>query len=240
MIAKCVKHPTIQADALSLYEASIHLNNMTLSNQKFSELLLVEVLKTENPSNEIVSLVSKGLFSKQLAAHWTVFLKTSIHQPNLDKKPTCNDEIDSVFKKILSMTNNNQVNAIGVLYKGAIRSNNMTDSSKAIFYAMTSRMLKLNPKFEDTNPLLDFSPLAETLFLTALESELQKDRIIALQTLQDIIEYSVNMELDFSVIMGNEDQSWMKYLQYQLKYLLTEIKEERAAISKLSVYLGKT
>ena len=63
---------------------------------------------------------------------------------------------------------------------------------------------------------------------------------IALQTLQDIIEYSVNMELDFSVIMGNEDQSWMKYLQYQLKYLLTEIKEERAAISKLSVYLGKT
>ena len=235
LIAKCVKHPIIQADALSLYEASIHSNNMTFSNQKFFELLLVEVLKTENPSHEIVSLVSKGLFSKQLAAHWTLFLKTSIHQPNLDQKPTCNDEIDSVFKKILSMTNSNQINAIGVLYKGAIRSNVMTDSSKAIFYAMTSRMLKLNPKFDDTNTLLEFSPLAETLFLTALESESQKDRIIALQ---EIIEYSVNMELDFSVIMGSEDQSWMKYLQYQLKYLLTEIKEESAAICKISLYLG--
>ena len=231
-VSKCVQFPVFRSDILSLFEHAIRQNDGLLQNKIFFDTLLCELLKIRHPEDNLISLVSKGLFSKRSLNHWSQFLMSLIHTPSEDTKPKSNDDIDLLFSKISSMKYDDQVCAIETIFKAGFKSN-LTDSAKAIHFVMASHMLNLYP--DDSESVLQLSPLAKTLLPESKESEK-----VRLQCLQNMIEYLINLKVDLTVNMVNENQTMITFIQHQLKSLLVKenIKDEKFSVCKLAVTLG--
>ena len=231
-VSKCVQFPVFRSDILSLFEHAIRQNDGLLQNKIFFDTLLCELLKIRHPEDNLISLVSKGLFSKRSLNHWSQFLKSLVHTPSEDTKPKSNDDIDLMFSKISSMKYDDQVCAVETIFKAGFKSS-LTDSAKALHFVMASHMLNLAP--DDSENVLQLSPLAKTLLPDSKESE-----NVRLQCLQNMIEYLIDLKVDLTVIMLNEDQTMITYMQHQLKSLLIKenIKGEKSSVCKLTVTLG--
>ena len=232
-VSKCIQFPVFRSDILSLYEHAIRQNDGLLQNKIFFDSLLCELLKIRHPEDNLISLVSKGLFSKRSLNHWSQFLKSLVHTPSEDTKPKSNDDIDLMFSKISSMKCDDQVCAVETIFKAGFKSN-LTDSAKAIHFVMASHMLNLSP--DESENVLQLSPLAKTLLPQSKESE-----NVRLQCLQNMIEYLIDLKVDLTITMENEDQTMITYIQHQLKSLLLgkeNIKEDKSSVCKLAVTLG--
>ena len=232
LVAKCVRHQSLQESAIKLYDHALQQNNGQIpSNQEYLDVLLLELLKIQDAPKKVVDLVTKSLFSKQTCQHWTIFLKSLAHDQKEDQKPKMNEDIDSLFKMISSMKTANQISAIEVLFKGLLQSHHLSDNLKATFYVVCCTIIGLDPKSEETFSL---SPLA----ITILPKVGQIEDNDLLNCIHDLVQYLVEKRVDLSVTIFKEDQTWMKYLQYQMKRLLTNFANEKSLACEISMTLG--
>ena len=117
------------------------------------------------------------------------------------------------------------------MFKGILQSHHLSDNLKATFYVVCCTIIGLDPKSEETFSL---SPLA----ITILPKVGQIEDNDLLNCIHDLVQYLVEKRVDLSVTIFKDDQTWMKYLQYQMKRLLTNFANEKSLACEISMTLG--
>ena len=130
-IAKCLLNDVLVEDALWL--CSLRAN---------TDLSLLPMLLTVK-SDMCCKLVSRSLFAKERSNEWKTFLKSIVELT--DAKPKSTPMLEKLFLKLDSVCHDDQLRALGVLFKSALMSSATSDQSKSLLFCLCCDVLQVYP-----------------------------------------------------------------------------------------------
>ena len=77
-----------------------------------------------------------------------------------DQKPKFNEMLENLFNKLSSMSYNDQIQALKMLFKSGLVSNGISNQNKAQLFCLVCNILQLYPLSDDAIKLI---PLASTI-----------------------------------------------------------------------------
>ena len=234
-IGKCLQNDFIVNDAIWLYNLAVQqtVNLLELSN--FQDVLLPKLMTVKTGTNLSVSelntvnkLISRGLFSSKndSARTWDAFLTSVIEQgggdaaANCEQKPKSTEMVENLFNKLSSMSYDDQIQALKMLFKSGLVSSGITNQSKAQLFCLACNVLQLYPLSDDA---LKMIPLASTL-LPKFKMDLEQ----RMKCLDCLIDSMIEAKFDLTTLCVSsvETSTLLKFVQHLLKYLLDNYKGE--------------
>ena len=223
-IAKCLQNEFIVDDALWLCTTAIMQHNSD-SGFGFPETLLPTLLTVKTDSTaDVCKLVSRSLFGKEKSNEWNVFLQSVIEQKEEDTKPKCSETCENLFMKLSSMSFDDQLRALEVLFKSAMMSKGLSEHSKSLLFCMCCDILQVYPSCED---FVKITSLASTL-LPKFQMSIQS-RIC---TVHCLIEYIIFSKFDLNSLLqpGQENSTMTRFFQYLLKHLFDHHRDQSLSL----------
>ena len=217
LIGKCLQNDFIVNDAIWLYNCAVtQTGGNYVIGSNFHDILLPILLTKIVPVSELPTihkLISRGLFARDNSKTWESFL-TSVIGQDIEQKPKCTEMVESLFVKLSSMSYNDQIQALKMLFKSGLLSSGISTQSKAQLFCLCCNILQLYPLSDDALKLI---PLASTV-LPKFKMDL-KERMNCLHSL---IEFIIDAKFDMTTLCvpSIETSALLKFVQHLLKYLM--------------------
>ena len=239
-ISKCLQNAFVVNDAIWLYNGAVHqTGNIVGSN--FHEVLLPKLLtvkktSTSPESTTIQKLVGRSIFAKDKASLLDSFLTSVIDNKDdsEEQKPRSTELVENLFNKVSSMSYDDQILALKMLFKSGLFSNGISNQSKAQLFCLFCNVLQLYPLSDDA---LKMIPLASTLL-----PKFKMDLELRIECVHYLIKSLIDAKFDLSTLCLStvETSGLLKFIQHLLKYLLDNHKAEWGhLICDMAVNLAK-